>query len=90
MVKAGWSPSVRLFEAAACGAPIVTDSWPGISDYFEPNEEIIIAGDRLELDGISEEERLRIGARARERVLAEHTGRHRAEQLERLLEGAGS
>jgi spore maturation protein CgeB len=87
MVKAGWSPSVRLFEAAACAVPIVTDPWDGLSDYFEPRSEIIVADEGIDLDAISETERRRIGERARARVLAQHTGRHRALQVERLLKG---
>jgi spore maturation protein CgeB len=43
MIKAGWSPSVRLFEAAACGTPIISDWWEGLDDIFEPGEEILVA-----------------------------------------------
>jgi spore maturation protein CgeB len=86
MIAAGWSPSVRLFEAAACGTPIVSDRWKGIDSFFVPGREIVLAH-RTEdvlhvLQGIGEDERLRMAERARERVLAEHTAAHRAEQLE--------
>ena len=43
MVEAGYSPSVRLFEAAGCGAPIVSDPWPGLETFFEPGREILVA-----------------------------------------------
>ena len=43
MVRAGYSPSVRLFEAAACGTPIISDAWPGLAEIFEPGAEILIA-----------------------------------------------
>jgi len=90
----GYSPSVRLFEAAACGTPIISDSWPGLSSLFEPDAEILIAErpeDCIEyLTQISEDERLRIGAAARARVLASHTGEHRAQQLLRYLHKAQS
>jgi spore maturation protein CgeB len=86
MIAAGWSPSVRLFEAAACGTPIVSDYWKGIETIFAPQREILLAtgpADVLRiLEGVSEEERRAIGRRARARVLAEHTAAHRAEQLE--------
>jgi spore maturation protein CgeB len=85
LVEAGWSPNERLFEAAACGVPIVSDVWSGISEYFQPGEEIIIASSHLELERFSEKERISIGARGRARVVAQHTARHRAEQLESLL-----
>jgi spore maturation protein CgeB len=90
MVRAGWSPSVRLFEAAACGTPVVTDLWPGLDDFFEPGREILVARSAREslhwMRALSERERRTIGERARARVLAEHTAAHRAEALERCID----
>jgi spore maturation protein CgeB len=86
MIAAGWSPSVRLFEAAACGTPIISDAWAGLDELFAPDEEILIArtgSDVLAyLRELDESERHAIGARARARVLAEHTAAHRAAELE--------
>ena len=86
MIAAGFSPSVRLFEAAACGTPIISDFWQGIETFFKPDEEILISHSPDEtliyLEEISELDRRRIGYRARERVLAKHTARHRAAELE--------
>jgi spore maturation protein CgeB len=86
MVRAGYSPSVRLFEAAACGRPIITDRWRGIESFFKPDKEILIADSPdqiLEyLLHMPEAERVKIGRRARRRVLAEHTSRQRGAQLE--------
>jgi len=86
MALAGFSPSVRLFEAAACAAPVITDEWEGIDHFFVPGEEILIARsiqDTLRyLRELPEEERRTIGRRARDRVLAEHTPAHRAAELE--------
>jgi spore maturation protein CgeB len=92
MIAAGWSPSVRLFEAAACGTPIISDRWAGIETLFEPGREIVLARDPADvlaaLRDIPEDQRTAMGERACRRVLAEHTAAHRAEQLERhLLEG---
>jgi spore maturation protein CgeB len=92
MVRAGYSPSVRLFEAAACGAPIISDYWQGLETLFEPGREVLIARSPREtlsyLREIPEAERLRIGERARAKVLAAHTAARRAEELERYaLEG---
>ena len=86
MIAAGWSPSVRLFEAAACGTPIVSDRWNGIETLFAPGREIVLA-DRTEdvlqvLRQAGEDERLRMAERARERILAGHTAAHRAQELE--------
>lgn len=86
MVQAGWSPSVRLFEAAACGACIVSDNWPGLDSFFLPQQEILIptsAEDVVRyLTDVSDEDLRTIGDRAQQRVLAEHTSAHRAEQFE--------
>jgi len=87
MVRAGYSPSVRLFEAGACGTPIISDYWDGLSTIFEIGSEILVARSTEEavylLRHISEKERRAMGRRARNRVLAEHTCFKRAEQLER-------
>jgi spore maturation protein CgeB len=89
MVAAGYSPSVRLFEASACGAAILSDRWPGIEEFFTPGEEILFPRDAREvadiLTGMSEDERLRIGARARDRILSQHTSEHRAAQFEEIV-----
>jgi spore maturation protein CgeB len=85
MIEAGWSPSVRLFEAAACGTPIVSDRWAGIETLLVPGEEILLVdgtADVLAALRTGEEERLRIAERARMRILAEHTAAHRAAELE--------
>jgi len=86
MIQAGWSPSVRLFEAAACGTPILSDRWRGIEELLVPGQEIVLADSTQDaLDVLrhwGEDERLRLAERARERILAEHTAAHRAEQLE--------
>jgi spore maturation protein CgeB len=85
MLRSGWSPSVRLFEAGACGVPVITDPWPGVETLFSPGTDILVAGDvRTILRETGEDERRRLGERLRERVLSAHTAGHRAEQLERL------
>jgi spore maturation protein CgeB len=85
-IAIGYSPSARLFEAAACGTPIITEFWPGLDTIFTPDEEILVSHSADEtmiyLEEISELERRRLGYRARERVLARHTTRHRAAELE--------
>jgi spore maturation protein CgeB len=89
MIRAGYSPSVRLFEAAACGVPIISDYWPGLEDFFRIGTEILVARSAAEsidyLQHTSHLERERIGENARRRVMAEHTAAHRAEQLEGYL-----
>jgi spore maturation protein CgeB len=89
MVRLGYSPSVRLFEAASCGVPIISDWWPGLPTIFEPGREILVAHEADEvlrtLREMPEPERTRIAAAARARVLAAHTAEHRAAELERYI-----
>jgi spore maturation protein CgeB len=92
MVRAGWSPSVRLFEAAACATPIISDYWRGLDDCFKVGDEILVARTAADvlryLRKLPEAARLRIGERARARVLAAHTSAHRAQELERHVRRA--
>jgi spore maturation protein CgeB len=85
-LAAGFSPAAQLFEAAACGVPIITEFWSGLATFFKPDEEILISHSPDEtlvyLEEISELDRRRVAYRARERVLAKHTTRHRAAELE--------
>lgn len=91
MAAYGWCPSGRLFEAAACGAPIISDMWDGLDRFFTPGEDLVIArsvDDVLAALDMSDAERGRMAARARERVLTEHSSAHRAAELIALLESA--
>ncbi len=92
MVMAGYSPSVRLFEAAACGAAIVSDNWPGLDEFFAPGAEILLASSRVDclrylrdFDGM---ELRRIGEAARARILAHHSSAQRAQQIEDYISSA--
>ncbi|MEZ4732818.1 MAG: glycosyltransferase [Caldilineaceae bacterium] len=86
MVKAGYAPSVRLFEAAACGTPIISDYWAGLETFFALGSEILVADSAHEVltyvHELTGAERQAIGHRARANVLHSHTAAHRAQQLE--------
>jgi spore maturation protein CgeB len=93
MAEMGYCPSGRLFEAAACGTPVLTDEWDGLKDFFEPGTEILTASttddvvaamDRSDADLVS------IAVAARERTLADHTAERRATELVELLEAGTS
>lgn len=92
MVDNGFSPATRVFEAAAAGACIITDAWPGIEQFLEPEHEVLVAEHGAAvaeiLDGLSLERARRIGERARRRVLAEHTYQQRAVEIEAALQQA--
>ncbi len=86
MIAAGWSPSVRLFEAGACATPIVSDLWEGLDQLLKPGREIILAPDtQTVIDALEGADATAIGQAARARVLTEHTAATRAGELEQHL-----
>lgn len=88
MAAYGFCPSGRLFEAAACGAPILSDTWEGLDSFFVPGEEILpvqSTQDVLAALSLSDRELHRISEAARERTLAQHTAEHRAAEFIDLL-----
>ncbi len=93
MAAMGWCPSGRLFEAAACGVPILSDRWPGLEAFLEPGAEILTAASAEEAVAaleLSDAEFARVAAAARARVLEEHSSDRRASELLALLEGAAA
>jgi spore maturation protein CgeB len=93
MRRYGWAPSVTLFEAAACGAPLISDRWPGFESFFEPGREALVADTRHDVFAaldLPDEQRRRIGAAGRARVLREHTYVRRVDQLAALLRELGA
>jgi spore maturation protein CgeB len=94
MIAAGWSPSVRLFEAAACAVPVISDKWDGIDSLFTPGMEMLLAESSDEVAEIlrnrSEEDAAAMGRAARARVMIGHTAADRAAELETHLREAAS
>ncbi|HWD00712.1 MAG TPA: glycosyltransferase [Candidatus Sulfopaludibacter sp.] len=93
MARMGYCPSGRLFEAAACGAPVLSDYWEGLEQFFEPGREILIARnteDAIDALNRTPDDLSLIAHAARERTLAEHTSDIRALELERLLASVDS
>lgn len=91
MADNGYCPSGRLFEAAACGTPLVSDWWEGLDEFLQPGREVLVARDMDDVVAalsLSDAQLARIAADARERVLGEHTSDARAAELERALEDA--
>jgi spore maturation protein CgeB len=87
----GYCPSIRLFEASACGAALISDAWPGLDEFYEPGDEILVARNRDDVLAAldrSSQELWSMAQRARARTLAQHTAAHRAEQLLEILSTA--
>ena len=91
MANFGYCPSGRLFEAAACGTPVVSDSWDGLDEFFEPGQEILVASsadDVVSAIQLDRQELQKIGKAARERVFSSHTADHRGREFVQLAEAA--
>jgi spore maturation protein CgeB len=91
MAAMGWCPSGRLFEAAACGCPVLSDDWEGLDAFFVPGREILVARNTEEAIAalsLSDAEVARLAEAARERTLEEHTSQHRADELLKMLDTA--
>ena len=90
MISAGWSPSVRLFEAAACATPVISDKWDGIDSLLKPGREIVLAetADEVARELGSRDKAKDIGRASRARILSSHTADHRASELERHIHDA--
>jgi spore maturation protein CgeB len=90
MVRYGFSPPTRVFEAAGAGACLMTDRWEGIELFLEPEQEVIVAesGDQVaeRLQALTSTQAQQMGQAAQRRILAEHTYDHRAAQVELLLD----
>lgn len=89
MAEMGYCPSGRLFEAAACGTPIVSDCWEGLDKFFEPGKEIFIARTAQDVIRVLDrdpDELRSVSAASQQRVLSEHTAAHRGEELIALIE----
>jgi spore maturation protein CgeB len=90
MAGAGFSPPTRIFEAAGAAACVITDSWPGIAEFFQPGREILVANSAEDvvrlLRTVNKEEARLIGHRARERALRDHCYSLRATQVDQILQ----
>jgi spore maturation protein CgeB len=82
-------PTIRPFEALACGIPLVCSPWDDVEGLFTPGKEILVVHTPEEtlhyLHELPETERVALGCRARAHVLAEHTAAHRAVELEAYI-----
>ena len=88
--RMGYTPTRRLLAAAACGVPVLSDAWDGIDYFFEPHRELFCVDNEQDvldvLYGQDETVRNKIGSAARQRVMAQHTVGHRAEELLEYLD----
>ena len=91
MASFGYCPSGRIFEAAACATPVISDSWEGLNEFFDPGREILVASsadDVVNAIELGDEELRRVGRAAREKVFSAHTADHRSREFLQLVEAA--
>jgi spore maturation protein CgeB len=89
MADVGFSPPTRVFEAAGAGACLITDAWAGISHFYDPGREILVASAAADvvryLRGLDRERAAEIGAAMRKRALKDHTYELRARQFHEIV-----
>ncbi|QOG23414.1 CgeB family protein [Bradyrhizobium sp. SEMIA] len=94
MARFGFSPPTRVFEAIGAGACLITDQWDGIEYFLDPDREVLVASNGAavahHMSELSVDRAAAIAARARARILSEHTYRHRARQFNELFVGSSS
>ena len=86
MAEFGFSPPTRVFEVAGAGTCLLCDDWPGISDCFEPDSEILVVKNAEDVVAALTRhdlaQRKQIGAAFHARGLADHTYAQRAAQAD--------
>jgi spore maturation protein CgeB len=93
MAEYGYCPSGRLFEATACGTPLLSDTWEGLETFFKPGVEILpvrTQQDVIAALSLSDGELLRVGEAARAHTLAHHTAEHRVSELEAICQSVAA
>ena len=80
-------PTIRVFEALACGIPLVSAPWEDSENLFRPGRDFLFARDGAEMTArlrdLSNDPALRASlvAHGLETVRARHTCAHRAQEL---------
>jgi spore maturation protein CgeB len=95
-------PTIRPFEALACGIPLVCSPWDDVEKLFTPGRDYLVARNgaemRSHLSDLANDESLRreLAAHGRATILRRHTCAHRVDELlsihsalERAEQGSG-
>ena len=86
----GGIPTIRVFEALACGCPLVTSPWQDEEGLFKAGRDFLVASNGREMTALlldlldSETWRRQLAERGRATILERHTCAHRAQQLEEI------
>ncbi len=85
-------PTIRVFEALACGATLVCAPWSDVEQLFRPGDDYVVASSGAEMKTKfrellrDEAARRQIGENGRQTILRRHTCAHRAQQLVEICE----
>lgn len=86
----GGIPTIRVFEALACGCPLLTSPWRDEEGLFKAGSDFLVASNGREMTALlldllhSEHWRQQLAERGRATILERHTCAHRAQQLEEI------
>jgi spore maturation protein CgeB len=84
-------PTIRPFEAMACGIPLISAPWKDSEGLFSPGMDYLTAADSDEMKSRmlqllnSEDLRIKISSHAQNTIRERHTCRHRAEEFNRIF-----
>jgi spore maturation protein CgeB len=84
-------PTIRVFEALACGIPLISAPWHDAEGLFRPGEDFLVATDgaqmRAHLRAVLGDRALatRLAAHGRATILERHTCGHRVDELFAIL-----
>jgi len=83
-------PTIRMFEALACGATLLSGPWHDTEGLFQSGDDFISVRNRAEMAAAcrqllaDEAQRIRVGQHGARTIRARHTCDHRARQLEEI------
>ncbi len=86
-------PTIRVFEALACGIPLVCSPWDDAEALFTPGADYLVARDGAEMrrllrDVLADEAlAAELALHGRRTILARHTCAHRVDELLRIHAG---
>ena len=89
-------PTIRVFEALACGIPLITAPWQDAEDLFRPGQDYLVAHNGHEMQQkirqVLHEPQLaqQLAQSGQETIDSRHTCRHRVDELLQILQQLGA
>jgi spore maturation protein CgeB len=89
-------PTIRVFEALACGIPLISATWPDDENLFRPGLDFLFARNGAQMtrhlqDVLNDAELAQsLSSSGLETIAARHTCRHRVDELLSILTQLGN